>query len=47
MDSQIGTLEVGKFADLVAFDGDPLQDIEEVMSVDFVMKGGDVVKSGL
>ncbi|MEO0816496.1 MAG: amidohydrolase family protein [Pseudomonadota bacterium] len=47
MDSQIGTLEVGKLADLVAFDGDPLEDIEEVMSVDFVMKGGDVVKSGL
>lgn len=46
MDTQIGTLEVGKFADIIAVDGDPLADIEELKDVDFVMKGGAVYKGG-
>jgi len=41
MDDMIGTLEKGKEADLIAVDGNPLEDIEELLSVDFVMKGGD------
>jgi imidazolonepropionase-like amidohydrolase len=44
MDSQIGTIEAGKFADIVAVNGDPLVNIEELKSVDFVMKGGTVYK---
>lgn len=44
MDDQIGTIEVGKFADIIAVDGDPLADIEEMLDVDFVMKGGVVYK---
>jgi imidazolonepropionase-like amidohydrolase len=42
---QVGTLEAGKFADLIAVDGDPLADVRVLESVKFVMKGGEVVKS--
>lgn len=44
MGDEIGTLEVGKHADLIAVDGDPLADVSELMDVDFVMKGGVVYK---
>lgn len=44
MEDEIGTLEVGKSADLIAVDGDPLRDVRALESVSFVMKGGDVVK---
>jgi imidazolonepropionase-like amidohydrolase len=37
---QIGTLETGKLADLVAVPGDPLQDIRQTEKVMYVMKGG-------
>lgn len=43
---KIGTIEAGKFADIVAVEGDPLADIEELLDVDFVMKGGTVYKGG-
>jgi imidazolonepropionase-like amidohydrolase len=43
----VGTLEVGKFADIIAVAGDPLQDVTEVERVKFVMKGGVVVKNEL
>ncbi len=42
---RIGTLEAGKFADVVAVSGDPLKDITELERVKFVMKGGVVVKN--
>jgi imidazolonepropionase-like amidohydrolase len=42
---RVGTLEAGKFADLIAVDGDPLGDVRVLESVKFVMKGGEVVKS--
>jgi imidazolonepropionase-like amidohydrolase len=41
---QIGSIEKGKFADLIAVDGDPLQDISVLQTVKFVMKGGAQVK---
>jgi imidazolonepropionase-like amidohydrolase len=41
---QIGTLEAGKLADLVAVPGDPLQDIRRTEAVAFVMQGGRIVK---
>jgi imidazolonepropionase-like amidohydrolase len=40
----IGTIEPGKFADIVAVDGDPLSDITVMEKVVFVMKGGEVWK---
>ena len=42
---KVGTLEPGKWADIIAVDGDPLQDITTLQRVKFVMKGGDVVKN--
>jgi len=41
---QIGTIEAGKLADLVAVPGNPLQDITVMEKVSFVMKDGAVVK---
>jgi imidazolonepropionase-like amidohydrolase len=43
--SKVGTLESGKFADLIAVDGDPLKDVTTLEKVRFVMKGGEVVKN--
>jgi len=42
---KIGTLESGKWADIIAVDGDPLQDVTTLERVKFVMKGGEVVKN--
>ena len=43
---KIGTVEAGKFADLIAVDGDPLADVTTLERVKFVMKGGEVVRNG-
>jgi imidazolonepropionase-like amidohydrolase len=43
-DGQIGALEVGYLADVIAVAGDPLQDVGALGSVSFVMKGGVVYK---
>jgi imidazolonepropionase-like amidohydrolase len=40
----VGTLEPGKFADVIAVTGNPLQDVRALENVGFVMKGGEVVK---
>jgi imidazolonepropionase-like amidohydrolase len=44
---RIGSVEKGKFADLIAVSGDPLADITEIGRVKFVMKGGKVVRNEL
>jgi imidazolonepropionase-like amidohydrolase len=47
MEKDIGSIAPGRFADLVAVEGNPLQNIEAIKRVRFVMKGGDViVRSG-
>ena len=43
-DKDLGSVEAGKYADLVAVPGDVLTDIKLVMKVSFVMKGGVVYK---
>ena len=45
VDDQVGSLEPGKWADLIAVAGDPLDDIALLEDVRFVMKGGVVYKS--
>jgi imidazolonepropionase-like amidohydrolase len=44
MKDQVGSIEVGKLADVVAVDGDPLKDSKVFGKVVFVMKNGDVYK---
>jgi imidazolonepropionase-like amidohydrolase len=46
-ENRIGSLEKGKFADLIAVSGDPLADITELERVKFVMKGGQLVRNDL
>jgi imidazolonepropionase-like amidohydrolase len=42
---KVGTIEPGKWADIVAVDGDPLADVTTLERVKFVMKGGEVVRN--
>ncbi|MGY3266653.1 Xaa-Pro dipeptidase [Lysobacter sp. HA35] len=42
---EVGVVEAGRFADLIAVPGDPTRDVTVLQSVPFVMKGGDVVKN--
>ncbi len=44
---QVGIVEKGRYADLVAVSGDPLSDITELERVKFVMKGGSVFRNEL
>jgi len=46
-EDRIGSLEAGKFADMVAVTADPTSDITELERVKFVMKGGQVFKNEL
>jgi imidazolonepropionase-like amidohydrolase len=45
LSDQVGSLEAGKRADLIAVEGDPLSDVTVLKDVDFVMRGGQVFKS--
>ena len=44
---QIGSIDKGKYADLIAVSGDPLADIAELQRVKFVMKGGKIIRNEL
>lgn len=46
-EDRVGAVEPGLYADIIAVDGDPLDDIAELEDVDFVMKGGVVYKNQL
>jgi len=41
---RVGSIEKGKYADLIAVPGNPLSDITELQRVRFVMKGGKIVR---
>ena len=41
---RVGALEPGRFADIIAVEGDPLEDVSTLEHVRFVMKGGAVIK---
>ena len=45
MSDSIGTIEAGKLADIIAVDDSPLDNIEELLDVDFVMKSGKVYRN--
>jgi imidazolonepropionase-like amidohydrolase len=44
LEREVGSIEVGKQADLIAVSGDPLRDITLLEWADFVMRGGQVVR---
>ena len=44
-DEKFGTIEAGKYADIIAVTGNPLDDIERLKAVNFVMQNGQVIKS--
>jgi imidazolonepropionase-like amidohydrolase len=43
-EDRVGSLAPGRSADLIAVDGDPLDDVTVLEDIPFVMKGGEVVK---
>jgi imidazolonepropionase-like amidohydrolase len=45
-EDRVGSLRPGRYADLIAVDGDPLDDVTVLEDVPFVMKGGATVKAG-
>jgi imidazolonepropionase-like amidohydrolase len=45
--NRVGSLEKGKFADVIAVQGNPLADVTEMERVRFVMKGGVVMKNDM
>jgi imidazolonepropionase-like amidohydrolase len=47
MSKDIGTIEAGKYADIIAVKADPLRDISAMEQVVFVMKGGVVLRRGV
>ena len=44
MSAELGSIETGKYADIVATEGSPLEDIAQLLEIDFIMKGGKVFK---
>jgi imidazolonepropionase-like amidohydrolase len=45
LQDSIGSIEAGKYADIIATTGDPAEDIAALDKVQFVMKGGEVIKN--
>lgn len=45
MEADVGRLKTGQYADIVALDADPIKDIRALRSINFVMKGGAVVRN--
>jgi imidazolonepropionase-like amidohydrolase len=43
IDSILGSIEVGKMADIIAIDGNPIEDINTMENVVFVMKEGELI----
>jgi imidazolonepropionase-like amidohydrolase len=43
--NDMGAIEVGKYADIIAVAGNPLRDITELERVNFVMKGGAIARN--
>ena len=43
IESDLGSVDVGKIADLIAVQGDPLKDISSMKNISFVMKDGVVI----
>ncbi|HEY0148924.1 MAG TPA: amidohydrolase family protein [Allosphingosinicella sp.] len=44
-EKDVGAIQVGRFADMIAVDGDPLRDVRALEDVDVVIKNGQVVKN--
>jgi imidazolonepropionase-like amidohydrolase len=44
---RIGSVDKGKYADLIAVSGDPIADITELQRVKFVMKGGRIIRNDM
>ena len=44
VEQELGSIKVGKIADIIAVAGDPLQDIKQMQNVSFVMKAGQIYK---
>lgn len=45
IDKDVGRIKAGQYADIVALDADPTSDIKALRSLDFVMKGGEIVRN--
>jgi imidazolonepropionase-like amidohydrolase len=44
VEKDVGSLAVGHYADIIAIDGNPAQDISTLRTIKFVMKGGQVIR---
>jgi imidazolonepropionase-like amidohydrolase len=47
IEKEIGSIEKGKFADIIAVSGNPLADVTEMERVRFVMKGGMLIRNDI
>jgi len=45
IDKDRGSIAAGQFADIIAMPADPLQDVESLRKINFVMKNGKIVRS--
>ena len=45
IDKDVGRIKAGQYADIVALDSDPTNDIKALRTLDFVMKGGEIVRN--